>query len=81
MAPNEPETPWDTFVATLAIGDILHGQVTKVVPFGVFVRLDEHLEALLHKDELNTSLDVGAEIDVRIKEIDTGRRRVVLAAG
>lgn len=80
MAPNEPETPWDTFVATLAIGDILHGQVTKVVPFGVFVRLDEHLEALLHKDELNTPLDVGAEVDVRIKEIDTRRRRMVLAA-
>ncbi|MCE0447182.1 S1 RNA-binding domain-containing protein [Streptomyces tricolor] len=36
------EDPWDSL--GLAVGDVVTGPVTKVVPFGVFVRVGEAAE-------------------------------------
>lgn len=80
MTHEQTDNPWDRFVAGHAVGDLVRGQVTKVVPFGVFVRLGDDFESLLHQDELDVPLEVGAAVDVRIREIDTERHRVVLSA-
>src|SRR5918911_646793 len=41
------EDPWQQFARTHAIGQVVPGKVTKLVPFGAFVRVDEGIEGLV----------------------------------
>ena len=66
---------WDEFVAHYAIGDVLDGQVTKVVPFGVLV---EFLGGVPGLAVGAGRPEVGSSLPVRIKEIDAENRRVSL---
>ncbi|HVH94296.1 MAG TPA: 30S ribosomal protein S1, partial [Nocardioidaceae bacterium] len=46
------EDPWQAFARTHAIGQVVPGRVTKLVPFGAFVRVAEGIEGLVHISEL-----------------------------
>jgi predicted RNA-binding protein with RPS1 domain len=46
------EDPWQQFARTHAIGQVVPGKVTKLVPFGAFVRVEEGIEGLVHISEL-----------------------------
>src|SRR5512147_1533542 len=46
------EDPWRQFARTHAIGQIVPGKVTKLVPFGAFVRVEDGIEGLVHISEL-----------------------------
>src|SRR5690606_31188661 len=46
------EDPWQHFARTHAIGQIVPGKVTKLVPFGAFVRVEDGIEGLVHISEL-----------------------------
>ncbi|MGE5210502.1 MAG: 30S ribosomal protein S1, partial [Acidobacteriota bacterium] len=46
------EDPWQHFARTHQIGQVVPGKVTKLVPFGAFVRVDEGIEGLVHISEL-----------------------------
>ncbi len=68
-------------------GMVVHGKVTKITNFGVFVELEEGLEGLLHISELSdqkveTPQDVvkaGDEVDVKILRVDTEERKIGLS--
>jgi small subunit ribosomal protein S1 len=68
------------------LGRTVSGHITKIVPFGVFVRVAEGIEGLLHasdvSDEPIGALEdlarVGEAITVEIAEVDRQRRRVRL---
>jgi small subunit ribosomal protein S1 len=60
----------------LNVGDVLVGQVTKVVPFGVFVRIADDADGLLHGE---TGPLEGSSVTVRILDIDRERQRASLA--
>jgi small subunit ribosomal protein S1 len=68
-------------------GMVVHGKVTKITNFGVFVELEEGLEGLLHISELadhkvETPQDVvkaGDEVDVKILRVDTNERKIGLS--
>ncbi len=60
----------------LNVGDVLVGQVTKVVPFGVFVRIADDADGLLHGE---SGPQEGADVTVRILDIDRERQRASLA--
>ena len=63
------EDPWRHFARTHAIGQIVPGKVTKLVPFGAFVRVEEGIEGLVHISEL-------AERHVEVPDqVVAGRRR------
>ena len=47
------EDPWAVYARTHAIGQIVPGKVTKLVPFGAFVRVYEGIEGLVHISELS----------------------------
>ncbi|MFD7279499.1 S1 RNA-binding domain-containing protein [Streptomyces sp. NPDC059862] len=59
---------------------MVRGTVTKAVPFGVFVRVADGVEGLVHRDTLNDpSLpEVGDELSVEVVGINLVRRRVDL---
>ena len=81
------EDPWRQFARTHAIGQIVPGKVTKLVPFGAFVRVDEGIEGLVHISELaerhveipEQVVQVNDEIFVKVIDIDLERRRISLS--
>jgi small subunit ribosomal protein S1 len=81
------EDPWRQFARTHAIGQVVPGRVTKLVPFGAFVRVDEGIEGLVHISELaerhveipEQVVNVGDEIQVKVIDIDLERRRISLS--
>ena len=81
------EDPWQQFARTHQIGQIVPGKVTKLVPFGAFVRVEEGIEGLVHISELaerhvevpEQVVQVGTEIFVKIIDIDLDRRRISLS--
>ena len=81
------EDPWQQFARTHQIGQVVPGKVTKLVPFGSFVRVDEGIEGLVHISELaerhveipEQVVQVGDEIFVKVIDIDLERRRISLS--
>lgn len=59
----------------LNAGDVLVGQVVKIVPFGAFVKIADDADGLLHGE---TGPQVGSSVTVRILEIDRERNRASL---
>ncbi|GLZ78965.1 30S ribosomal protein S1 [Actinorhabdospora filicis] len=81
------EDPWRQFARTHAIGQIVPGRVTKLVPFGAFVRVEDGIEGLVHISELaerhvevpEQVVNVGSEVMVKVIDIDLERRRISLS--
>jgi small subunit ribosomal protein S1 len=67
----------EKIVGKYKIGDIFEGTVTGIVDFGVFVKIEEGLEGLVHKSEIDWSLvddprllfKVGQKVKVKIIDI------------
>ena len=81
------EDPWQTFARTHAIGQVVPGKVTKLVPFGAFVRVEDGIEGLVHISELAVRhvelpeqvVTVGQDAFVKVIDIDLERRRISLS--
>ncbi|PZS06070.1 MAG: hypothetical protein DLM56_01160, partial [Pseudonocardiales bacterium] len=81
------EDPWRQFARTHQIGQVVPGKVTKLVPFGAFVRVDDGIEGLVHISELaerhveipEQVVQVGDDIMVKVIDIDLERRRISLS--
>ena len=82
----------EAFLETLAIDQVLEGQVTRIQPFGAFVELVPGVEGLVHISELSWSRSAGIEdvvrtgdrITVKVLGIeqteDTGKLKISLSA-
>jgi small subunit ribosomal protein S1 len=79
--------PWESLAEMYTIGDIVSGTITAITRFGVFARLDEGVEGLIHISSISHSsgqkdLDIlfktGQVVTVRILHIDIERRRLGL---
>ncbi|KUM67079.1 RNA-binding protein [Streptomyces curacoi] len=79
--------PFQAFADRNPVGEKLHGQVTKLVPFGAFVQVADGIEGLVHLRELawtpveapSDVVQVGDEVTVVSTEIDRERRRLALS--
>lgn len=68
-------------VEKYSVGDILEGEVTSAVDFGIFVKIEDDLEGLIHISEISWSLvkdpkilfKPGDKIKVKIIEIENGK--------
>jgi small subunit ribosomal protein S1 len=81
------EDPWRQFARAHEVGDVIEGRVTKLVPFGAFVELDDAIEGLVHISELaehhvekpEDEVRVHDRVPVKIIDIDLDRRRISLS--
>ena len=81
------EDPWQHFARTHQLNQVVPGKVTKLVPFGAFIRVDEGIEGLVHISELaerhielpEQIVQVGDELFVKVIDIDLERRRISLS--
>ena len=78
--------PWEYVSSRYTTNDIVPATVTSVVSFGIFARLEEGLEGLVHVSEMNLGnaavRDVYSEnqkINVRILHIDPQHQRLGLS--
>lgn len=71
----------EKIIGKYAVGDEVSGEVTGIVDFGVFVKLEEGLEGLVHISEVDWALvenlkamfKVGEKVNVKIIEIKEGK--------
>ncbi len=79
--------PWETLAAQYQPGDIVTASVTAITRFGVFARLNEGIEGLIHissiptqngQKNINQMFSTGELITVKILHIDVERRRLGL---
>ena len=80
--------PYENLEKKYKVGKIYDGTVTKVVDYGVFVRLEEGLEGLVHQSCLSWTkknihpskiLSSSQKIKVKVIELDTEKRRISLS--
>jgi small subunit ribosomal protein S1 len=82
------EDPWSHAIPeAYQPGMVVHGTVTKITNFGVFVELETGLEGLLHISELSDQkvenpqdvVKPGDQVDVKILRVDTQDRKIGLS--
>jgi len=83
LTPN----PWDRVMNNYAPGDVIPATVTTITRFGMFARLKEGIEGLIHissipdfedAGELGINYKSGQSVKVKILHIDADRRRLGL---
>ena len=72
----------------LPVGTDIDATVTRVMPYGAFVRIEDGVEGLIHVSELasrrvsdpNEVVHVGDRLPVKVVSIDRERRRLSLSS-
>lgn len=77
------ESPIDKFSKTHKVNDIVTGKIRDIKDFGVFVSLEDGVDALIRNEDLDPlkpeELEAGQEIEAAIAVIDTHRDRIRLS--
>src|SRR5438552_11919023 len=81
------EDPWKEFERKYRAGEVIAGTVTKLGPFGAFVRVAQGIEGLVHISELSNThvespeqvVQVGDQVNVKVIDVDVSRRRISLS--
>ncbi len=77
------DSPIQKYAKTHANGDIVVGKIRDIKDFGVFVELEENVDALIRKEDLGQSggdeLKIGDEIEAAIAFIDDKKSRIRLS--
>lgn len=81
------EDPWDAFAREYGDGQIIEGNVTKLVPFGAFVSVADGIEGLVHISEMaeyhveqpQQVVSIGQKVSVKVIDVDLNRRRISLS--
>ena len=79
--------PWNQFCAKYKVGDTATVKVVKLVDFGAFAEIIPGVDGLIHisqvadhrVDKVSDALTEGQEVEVKITEIDTERKRISLS--
>ncbi len=79
--------PWQEAVKKYQLGQVVSGKVSKIMPFGVFVELDQDIQGLAHLVELshdeikdaNEVVKEGEEREFKVISIEPGEHRLGLS--
>lgn len=82
---NLLEKPFDNFMKTYKLNDVVKGKVATLTDFGAFISLGQ-VDGLLHnedafweKNRCKDAFKVGQELEVRIVKIDSANQRISLS--
>jgi len=81
------DDPWHGIEARYPVGTRIHGTITSVTDFGVFVEIEEGIEGLIHVSQLSTErierpqdeFRAGQPIEAEVTSIETGDRKIALS--
>ncbi|HEG4692581.1 TPA: 30S ribosomal protein S1 [Campylobacter jejuni] len=76
-------SPVQEYAKIHKVGDIVKGAIRDIKDFGVFVELSKNVDALIHKEDISTSmlenLKIGNDIEAAIVFIDEKKNRIRLS--
>lgn len=84
---QKTESPWETVEEKYPVGSRVRGTVVNIMNYGVFVRLEEGIEGLVHISEMswtkrlnhpNEMLNLGDEIDVIVLNVNKDKQEISL---
>ena len=81
------KNPWIAAIEKFEVGDVVKGEVKKLLPFGAILAIDPELQGLLHISELTEKrgasvkdlLNIGDILNVKIIGIDTDKKKISLS--
>ena len=77
------ESPVDKFAKTHKVNSVVKGTIRDIKDFGVFVSLEDGVDALIRDEDLaplnKEELEIGQEIEAAVANIDTRRDRIRLS--
>ncbi len=81
------EDPWSTMHQRYPVGTRVHGKVTSVTDFGVFMEVEEGIEGLIHVSQLSTDrvdkpqglFQPGQELEAEVTAVETRDRKIGLS--
>ena len=81
------ENPWDTILDRYEENEIVDGVVVRLADFGAFVKLEDHVEGLVHVSQISEEkvekpsdvLELGQEVVVLILSIDAADQKISLS--
>lgn len=81
------ENPLTSKIKKLKIGEVVSGEVIKILPFGAIIRFGDNIEGLLHVKEAShyyvkniyEVAKVGQKLDLKIIDIDENNNKVSLS--
>lgn len=79
--------PWDNIAGKYPEGSVVEGEVTRLVDFGAFVKLEDGIEGLVHISQLanrhvakpDEVVQSGDQVKVKVISVDTERHRIGLS--
>lgn len=79
--------PWDLAAEKYAEGDVVHGKVVRIVPFGAFVELEKGVDGLVHVSQIShewldnptSVLTIGEEVDAKILAFNPAEKKITLS--
>ncbi|KPK33454.1 MAG: 30S ribosomal protein S1 [Chlamydiae bacterium SM23_39] len=83
LTPN----PWEGIEKNIHVGDIVKGKVVKIAAFGIFVQLENGIEALIHVNDLSDQpigkienfVSIDDEIKAKVLNIDPEHKKISLS--
>jgi len=81
------EDPWAAIPRKLKQGDVIEGEVIRFVPYGVFVRVFDDINGLIHLSELsqkaihnpNEIVKLGQVVKAKVILLDIRKRKIGLS--
>jgi small subunit ribosomal protein S1 len=79
--------PWEGITERYSEGQVVTGTVTRIAPFGVFVRVEEGIEGLIHISQLSNQrvakaeevVSPGQTVQAKVIKVDPESRRLSLS--
>lgn len=80
-------SPWEPFISTHKIGDVVKGKIASFTEYGFYLSLGNEIDGLVHFSDLIWSGDVkkesakykeGQEVEAKILELDSEKERLSL---
>ena len=79
--------PWDLVAEKYSVGEVIHGKVVRLVPFGAFVEVEKGVDGLVHVSQISyerietpaSVLNVGDEVDAKIISLDIEAKKMNLS--
>jgi len=71
--------PWETVEEKYPVGTKVTGVVSKIVPFGAFVTLEEGLDGLIHISEAEAPLKEGETVSAVVIQVDGENQKLALS--
>jgi len=81
------DNPWEIFKANYNIGDVVKATIVSITSFGAFAQIIDGVDGLIHISQIADKkvenvkdiLSVGEEVDVKIIDIDTEAKIIIIS--